>query len=254
MCSVRFQKPPSGYELDHGQGLYRIGLLALANDNVIERDMMSMRPDDDQVHIFVARVPFEGNVDCENLRAMARRITEATDTLLPGGRLDSVIFGCTSGTAAIGYEGVANAINAARPEATCVSPVTAAHAAFAALGLKHIAVLAPYTDDVTYVTVRALLEGGVEVAKVSNFGILASNDISAVTSASIREGAIFADDPVSEGLFISCTDFRAVQVIEEVEAKICKPVITANQAAFWQAIRMAGYDRPISGYGKLLRL
>ena len=254
MNEIRYQKLPAGYELDHGQGRFRIGLLALANDYVVERDMMAMRPDDDHVHIFVARVPFEGDVNPENLRAMAERITAVTKSILPGGRLDSVIYCCTSGTAAIGYESVAKAVNAARPDATCVTPITAAHAAFAALGLKCVAVLAPYTEAVTRATVGALAEGGVDVTKVSNFDILASDDISAVTPSSIREGAILADDPDAEGLFISCTDFRAAQVIDEIEARIGKPVITANQAAFWQAVRSAGYERPIHGYGALLRL
>ena len=254
MSTVNYRKRTCGYDLDRDQGRCRIGLLALTNDHVIERDMMSMRPNDDQVHIFVARVPFAGHVNHDNLRAMAGHITEATNSIIPGKRLDSVIYGCTSGTAAIGYQEVAQAVAAGRPGAFCVTPVTAAHAAFAALGLRSIAVLAPYTDAVTRTTVEALTAGGIDVVKVTNFDILASDDISAVTPKSIVDGASLADDPTADGLFICCTDFRATQVIGEIENKIDKPVVTSNQAAFWQAIRRGGYAEPLSGHGRLLLL
>ena len=38
--------------LDNGPGRYRIGLIALATDYVVERDFMNMRPSDD-VAIYV---------------------------------------------------------------------------------------------------------------------------------------------------------------------------------------------------------
>lgn len=253
MTAVHYDRPSKGYQLDHQQGRCRIGLLALTNDYVVERDMMSMRPDDDQVHLFAARVPFEGECEPEALAAMAGRLTEATDSILPGGRLDSVIYSCTAGTATIGADNVAKFIHASRPDAAVITPVTAAHAAFTALGLKKIAVLTPYTDEVTARTVAALEAGGVEATKVTCLGIEVSDDISAVTPESILNAALDADDPQADGMFISCTDFRAAQMIEAIEEQIGKPVVTANQATFWQAVRSGGYDKPITGFGQLLR-
>lgn len=253
MTSKTYLRPEHQFRLDHEQGRFRIGLLALTNDYVVERDMMAMRPGDDQVHLFSARVPFEGECEPEALAAMAGRLTEATDTILPGGRLDSVIYSCTSGTATIGAENVAASIRASRPEAVAITPITAAHAAFAALGLTRISVLTPYTDAVTATTVAALESGGVSAERVLCLGIEVSDDISAVTPGSILNAALEADDPQAEGVFISCTDFRAVQVVEQLEAQLGKPVITANQATFWHAVRSAGYNKSVRGFGKLLR-
>lgn len=253
MSTASYERPSKGYELDHQQGRCRIGLLALTNDYVVERDMMSMRPDDDQVHLFVARIPFEGECEPEALAAMAGRLTAATDTILPGGRLDSVIYGCTAGSAMIGPENVARSIHASRPEAAAITPITAAHAACAALGLKSVSVLTPYTDEVTATTVAALEAGGVRAVRVVCLGIETSDDISAVTPDSILAAALGADTPDADGIFISCTDFRAAQVIEEIEKRIRKPVVTANQATFWQALRRGGYTDAIKGYGALLQ-
>lgn len=252
MQPITFNRPPDGYDLDYDQGRCRIGLLALENDYVIERDMMAMRPDDDEVMVFVSRVPFSEKCDPQSLAAMADELSAATETILPGGRLDAVIYGCTSGTATIGCDNVAAKIRAVRPDATCITPITAAHAAFRALGLQRIAVFTPYTDLVTQTTVDVLQEGGVEAVKVTNFNIGVTRDISAVRPHSIVAGALVADHREAEGLFISCTDFRAAQVVEEIEARIGKPVVTSNQASFWQAIRETGYAKPIHRYGRLL--
>lgn len=248
----QYSKPLKGFELDHEQGRCRIGLLALTNDYVVERDMMSMRPDDDEVHLFVARVPFEGDCEPEALAAMAGRLADVADSILPGGRLDTVIYSCTSGTATIGYENVAKAIHTSRPDVFVVTPITAAHAAFAMLDMKRISILTPYSDAVTTTTVDALKAGGVDVARVVNMGIEISDNISAVTPGSIYAAALEADDPTADGLFISCTDFRAAQMIAKIEEATGKPVVTANQATFWQAARQAGYTKSMSGYGRLL--
>ena len=42
------------------------------------------------------------------------------------------------------------------------------------------------------------------------------------------------------------------QVAESIEREIKKPVITANQAMIWQALRISGYKMPVEGFGTIL--
>ncbi len=49
------------------------------------------------------------------------------------------------------------------------------------------------------------------------------------------------------------TGLRCVGVIDEVEAKLGRPAVTANQASLWRCLRLAGVDISIKGYGTLLR-
>jgi maleate cis-trans isomerase len=35
---------------------------------------------------------------------------------------------------------------------------------------------------------------------------------------------------------------------------LCRPAVTSNQASAWMGLRLAGVDRPISGYGRLSTL
>ena len=52
-------------------------------------------------------------------------------------------------------------------------------------------------------------------------------------------------------LFVSCTDLPALGLIEELEDRHQKPVVSSNQATFWTAARALGIG-PIEGYGRLL--
>jgi maleate isomerase len=54
-------------------------------------------------------------------------------------------------------------------------------------------------------------------------------------------------------IFISCTNFRAIEIIESLERKTGKPVISSNQATLWYALRKLGIKDSIEGYGRLLR-
>jgi maleate isomerase len=74
-----------------------------------------------------------------------------------------------------------------------------------------------------------------------------------LTPASIRRAAIDTCDADADALFISCTALRAVEVLDEIEAVLEKPVISSIQAEFWQSIRLAGYEEPIDGFGSLMR-
>ena len=58
--------------------------------------------------------------------------------------------------------------------------------------------------------------------------------------------------PEADGVFISCTAWRALEVVEELEQRLGKPVVTSNQATIWLALKRLGITTPIKGYGRLL--
>jgi len=57
----------------------------------------------------------------------------------------------------------------------------------------------------------------------------------------------------ADALFVSCTALPALEILDEVEKKISKPVFSSNQTLIWDTIRSAGYKPSVEGYGKLLR-
>jgi maleate isomerase len=55
----------------------------------------------------------------------------------------------------------------------------------------------------------------------------------------------------AEAIFIGGNGFRAVGVIEALEADLGVPVLTANQVLFWHLLRLAGTRVAVTGYGRL---
>ena len=57
----------------------------------------------------------------------------------------------------------------------------------------------------------------------------------------------------ADALFVSCTALPALEILDEVEKKISKPVFSSNQTLIWDTIRSVGYKSSVEGYGKLLK-
>jgi maleate isomerase len=230
---------------------YRIGLITLATDETTESDFQLMLPAD--VAFFTARLLNENPVTEETLRGHLPQIRTAAAQLLPGAPLDVVIYDCTSGTVANGYEAIAAEVHAVRGDVQVVTPITAALAGLEQLGAKRISVLTPYTPDVGDTVAGYLDDNGQTVVNVANFSIESDLEMARLSPASIRDAAIATCAQDADALFISCTAIRAVEVIEEIEQTLGKPVISSIQAEFWQSLRLAGYIAPIEGFGTLLR-
>lgn len=241
------------YTPDGGPGRHRIGLVVLSNDYATERDFMNMRPGDD-VSVFVSRVPNTDACTVETLHEMATHITAATALLVPEGRLDAVAYSCTSGTVVMGFDKICSLIHAARPGVPCVTPITASLEALNRFSAHRLAVLTPYVDDVNAAIAAHLHAQGKIISGFTSFHIESNEEMAALPGEAIYQAALEADRADADAVFISCTAIRAVDVVERIEQTLGKPVVTANQAMFWQALRAADYLKPIRGYGRLLEL
>jgi maleate isomerase len=239
------------FKPDQGPGKFRIGLILLSNDYVTERDFINIRPND-EVAIFSSRVQNTRDCTLETLPKMAPHITKSAGLILPDGRLDVIVYSCTSGTIVMGYDKVCDYIHAARPGVSVVTPITASLAALGKYNANRISVLTPYIDNVNEKIATHLQDAGKYICAFTSFHIEDNELMATIPPDTIYEAALKADRPEAEALFISCTAIRAVDVVERIENKINKPVITANQAMAWQAFRWSGYSSKISGYGTLL--
>ena len=61
-----------------------------------------------------------------------------------------------------------------------------------------------------------------------------------------------ADSAGRAGIFVSCTDFRALEVVDALERELGKPVLTSNQVTCGPSCARCGRTRPIAGFGRLL--
>ena len=61
------------------------------------------------------------------------------------------------------------------------------------------------------------------------------------------------DRPEAQAIFISCSNFRTLEIIEPLEQTLGKPVVTSNSASVWKMLRRLGDRRDIPGGGRLLQ-
>ena len=165
----------------------------------------------------------------------------------------AVAYGCTSGSYVLGPDGDAAIVADMRTNSgvPATTTSTAATAALRALGVNRIAVLSPHVDELN-VRLRAYLEAS-GLAVVNLVGLNQRGDIEDIEPATTLDIVISrVDTPTAEAVFISCTGLRTAAVIDDIEASLAKPVITANQATLWHVARLAGALAARPARGQLL--
>ena len=58
----------------------------------------------------------------------------------------------------------------------------------------------------------------------------------------------------AEALFISCTALPVLNIIDKLEKKINKPVLSSNQALIWDSLESIGKNKSVIGFGKLFNI
>ena len=230
----------------------RIGLLALSTDLAIERDFAQMAPDPD-VAVFTTRIHLETPNSDRTFLALQREIVGAMKLIIPDSRLDAVVFGCTSASTIIGPSRVAELVAKIRPGTACTNPATGTIEALSALDARNIAVITPYTRQMTGNIARFIDSAGFRMTSVRSLGYDTDVAIGSVPADSFIEAARQSRLDGADAIFVSCTATKALNIIDELEAETGLPVVVSNQAAFWHALRLVGWSRPIAGYGMLLR-
>ncbi len=230
--------------------LGKLGVVALATDLTIERDLRRMLPEG--VGIFTNRVLNANPMTLANLRAMEGDLARAAAGILPGAKTDAVIYGCTSGSAAIGLEKTRRLIRQSHPRAAVITPLTAAAAAIKRAGAKRVSFLTPYIKEINCEMARAFAD--LEIAPVNILGMGMESDIDAagIPPAEIARSARAAVDSSADALFISCTALRASEVLSELESELNIPVFCSNQTLAWAALRELKCDAKIQNRGRLL--
>ncbi|UOM32731.1 aspartate/glutamate racemase family protein [Acuticoccus sp. I52.16.1] len=227
--------------------VHRIGMIALATDLTSERDAARLLPPEVAMH--TTRVPFENPTTPDTLRRLAGGLTGAADLLVPGLDLAAIIFSCTAASATIGDAAVRAAIQTARPGVPVVTPPDAATQAFAALGVRRIALLTPYLPETTAPMVRYFQARGLTIVAAQCLGLADDREMARVAPQTILAAAEAVDTADAEAVFLSCTALPALGLIDALEATLGKPVVSSNQASLWQALGHAAVA--IEGPGRL---
>lgn len=240
------------YTLVDTSGQKTFGLIVLSVDETIEHDFRRLLPED--VYLHVTRLRSGDELGTETIAAMEDRLPAAAALLPPAAKFDVVAYACTSASAQIGPERIAELVGSACTTAAVTNPLTAAIAAMEALGVKRLAIVSPYVPEVAEPVCAAFAAAGINVLRTLSFGEAVEANVVRIDQASIRAAAheVVRDLDV-DAVFLSCTNLRTMDVIDGLEAELGLPVISSNLALAWQMAQLAGLDLAPSAPGKLAK-
>ena len=182
---------------------------------------------------------------------MSDDITDVTKDILPDQKIDCVAYGCTSGTVAAGYDTIKEKVNLAKPEAKVTTPITAAIKALNKLGINKISIFTPYTKTINDSVVGYFKKENIKVNSLTYFDIDSDLDIGKVDEDHLFDILSKIDLVDSEVLFVSCTALPVLSIINKLEKKLNKVVLSSNQTLIWDSLNAINYKEKIDGFGKL---
>ena len=184
---------------------------------------------------------------------MYDQIESVTKNILPNEKINTVAYGCTSGTIAIGRDKVNEKIQLAKPGCYVSTPITATLKAFSKMKIKKIAIFTPYSKNLNETVFEYFSKEGIEILSSASFNLDTDTDIGKVDPNYLLDILTKMETGNAEALFVSCTALPVLQILDELEKKIKIPVFSSNQTLIWDSIRSVGCKTAINGYGNLLR-
>ena len=228
----------------------RIGLIALGSDFRIEKDFNNVIHGK-SIDLYVNRIHCYNPLTNKTLAKMAEDITDVTKDILPDQKIDCVAYGCTSGTVAAGYNTIKSKINLAKPEAKVTTPITSTVKALKKLGIKKISIFTPYTKNINDSVVNYFKKEDIIINSLTYFDIASDLDIGKVDENYLFEVLSKIDLEDSDALFVSCTALPVLSIIDRLEKKMNKIILSSNQTLIWDSLNVINYKEKIDGFGKL---
>ena len=229
----------------------KVGLIALSTDQTIESDFNKIC-NDLPLSIFINRIHNQNPLTKENLLKMQDDLESVTNKILPNEKINTIAYGCTSGTIAIGEDKVRELILLAKKDCYVSTPITSALKAFKLMKIKKIALFTPYPDSVNRTILEYFIKKNIEVTSFTSLNLNLDSEFANVDPNYILEISSKLEMKNADALFISCTALPVLSILDELEKKLKKTVLSSNQTLIWDTIRSIGYKSPIKGYGKLL--
>lgn len=227
----------------------RIGLILPSSNTTMEPELYRMLPEDCTLH--TARMRLR-EITIKALSAMEKKAVEAAQELSDA-EVSAVSYGCTSGSLfrGVGHDRRIEAKLGKIVNAPCVSTAGAVVDSLRALQVRRVAVATPYSKEIDELERKFLVGNDFEVVDVRGLGLVDNIKIGKQNPEAAYNLARQLRYTDADAIFISCTNFRTIEIVERLEAKTGRPVVSSNTATLWGIIRKAKLEKTIEGFGVL---
>ena len=111
-----------------------------------------------------------------------------------------------------------------------------------------------YRAQTTEHEAEFLRGAGYDLLSAKGFALAGSDAYCATPPQFWRDRVIEAQRPDAEAYLVSCANISVFGVIEELEARLDRPIVTSNQSVIWDALRLLGWRDRRGCPGRLFEL
>ena len=240
----------------------RIGVLVPSTNQVVEPDFASLVPAGVTFHterLWNGEATPEGGGDGSYLLRMNDDLERGVK-YLASANLDIIAYCCTSGTyhaGTLAYDGQLSDRITKAGGLPAVTAVAASLEALRQVDARRLSIVGPYGNFLLRKRLTPLLESqGFEVVSALGETHMRRRTMDATIGDQAPEHIVEfvcnSVDDNADAVFIPGTAWRALEVVQQMEDRLGRTVVTVNQATIWTVLRKLGLWSPVEGYGRLM--
>lgn len=237
--------------MPHITRTHRFGLLTPSSNTTQEPEFSEVLPRTVSLH--TGRLAFT-NIDADTLVRCIEEL-ETESRKLADADVGVIVLAATapSVTGGKGYdrELIKRMEDASGKPATTAS--TAFIEALTFLGIRKIAIAAPWSETVNKTVVSFMEANGFKVVNYGVMGLVRNTELGRSDPQTAYELGRRVDRPDADAVILPGGNWPTMSVVERLERELGKPVLTNNAASIWAGLRILRCDESIAGYGRLLR-
>ncbi len=225
-----------------------IGLIIPSSNRLTEPQFNAYAPPGVGIHVTRLRMTGKFRKPLSELKRPLVEAAEALSDVKPG----MIVFHCTANSMESGLAHEKAIIEIIEQASGCPT-ITTAQAitqAFNRFGIKKLVLISPYVKATNQLEVNYLTETGYTVLHELGLG-LETHAYSTVTPQEWKNIVKENTRTDADGYFLSCTNTRMIEAIEDLEKDLDKPVINSNQATIWACLKKLGIPHTNKRLGRL---
>ena len=230
--------------------LASIGLIIPSSNRLTEPQFNAYAPPGVGVHVTRLRMTGKFRKPLSELKRPLVEAAEALSDVKPG----MIVFHCTANSMESGLAHEKAIIEIIEQASGCPT-ITTAQAitqAFDRFGIKKLVLISPYVKATNQLEVNYLTETGYTVLHELGLG-LETHAYSTVTPQEWKNIVKENTRTDADGYFLSCTNTRMIEAVEDLENDLDKPVINSNQATLWACLKKLGVVHTDKKLGRLFQ-
>ena len=223
------------------RGRARIGILVPFTNTNLEADMAMLCPPGVTMHYArLGGYDIDEIPDENQMAGLGASDLSEPLRLLAGVKPNVIMYGCTSATLTHGSDFDLDLSRKILSKWN-IPTVTAAGSlvyALQSLGIKKIGFASPYVESINKDAIKFLSKSGfVTVSSAHVEEELDNYGQGNLMPDKVCDLARKANSKQAQAIVLSCTDMRAAEVVNQLEAEFNKPVVTSNQAMLFAALQ-----------------